>query len=153
MTTLWRISDHIDLEGNGGRFFASRWSSGGRRIVYLAESPAGAMLEILVHLPFRRGKLPRGYTLLEVQVPDKCSIKSLDPPLKVEWRNDPTVTQKAGDAWMSSAETPLARVPSAILPRTWNLLLNPEHPHAPQITIGSVVRERFDNRLFHFGVR
>jgi RES domain-containing protein len=153
MTTLWRISDHIDLEGNGGRFFASRWSSAGRRIVYLAESPAGAMLEILVHLPFRSGRLPRGYTLLEVQVPDKCSIKSLDPSPKVEWRNDPTVTQKAGDAWLSSAETPLARVPSAILPRTWNLLLNPEHPNAPQITIGSVVRERFDNRLFHFGAR
>jgi RES domain-containing protein len=153
MITLWRISDHIDLEGNGGRFFASRWSSRGRRIVYLAESPAGAMLEILAHLPFRSGRLPREYTLLQVHVPERCTIKTLEPSPQIEWRNDLAVTQTAGDAWMASGKTSLARVPSAIMPRTWNLLLNPEHPDAPRITIGDVVRERFDNRLFHFGAR
>jgi hypothetical protein len=39
------------------------------------------------------------------------------------------------------------------MPRTWNILLNPEHPDARHITIGNVVRERFDNRLFRFGAR
>jgi RES domain-containing protein len=58
-----------------------------------------------------------------------------------------------GDAWLVSLETPLARVPSAIAPQTWNYLLNPEHPDAKQVQVAEVIKERFDNRLFRFGVR
>jgi RES domain-containing protein len=58
-----------------------------------------------------------------------------------------------GDAWLVSRESPLARVPSAIAPHTWNYLLNPEHPDAKKIEVAEVVRERFDNRLFRFGAR
>lgn len=152
MTTLWRISDHIDLEGNGGRFASSRWSSKGHRIVFLAESPAGAMLEILVHLPFRNGRLPEAYSLLEVAVPDECALKALHPAGRGDWRSRPASTQKLGDGWIGSGETALARVPSAVLPQTWNVLLNPEHPAAKLVKIASVIRERFDNRLFRFGV-
>ncbi|MGA2569640.1 MAG: RES family NAD+ phosphorylase [Terracidiphilus sp.] len=148
---LWRISDHVDLEGNGGRFFSSRWSTQGRRIVFLAESPAGAMLEILVHLPFRNGRLPEGYTLLRIEARDECEVKTLNPPGGADWRDRTSLTQELGDAWMESAETPLARVPSVILPRTWNFLLNPAHPEASRVTIQEVIRERFDNRLFRFG--
>ncbi len=50
-------------------------------------------------------------------------------------------------------ETPFARVPSAIVPRTWNYLLNPLHPDAKRLEIAEVIRERFDNRLFRFGSR
>jgi RES domain-containing protein len=58
-----------------------------------------------------------------------------------------------GDLWLTTRETPLARVPSAIAPQTWNYLLNPEHPEARQVQVAEVIRERFDNRLFHFGAR
>jgi RES domain-containing protein len=58
-----------------------------------------------------------------------------------------------GDAWLALRESPLARVPSAIAPQTWNYLLNPEHPDAKKIEVAEVVRERFDNRLFRFGAR
>jgi RES domain-containing protein len=44
-------------------------------------------------------------------------------------------------------------VPSAIMPRTWNVLLNPEHPDAAHVKIATVIREHFDNRLFRFGAR
>jgi RES domain-containing protein len=63
------------------------------------------------------------------------------------------LTRQIGDAWLASLETALARVPSAILPRTWNYLLNPEHPDAKQVQIAEVIKERFDNRLFRFGTR
>jgi len=39
------------------------------------------------------------------------------------------------------------------VPRTWNYLLNPEHPDAKQVQIAEVIKERFDNRLFRFGTR
>ena len=46
---LWRISNHLSLAGEGGLRASGRWYSRGRRIVYCAQSPAAALLEILVH--------------------------------------------------------------------------------------------------------
>ena len=153
MTTFWRISNHHDLGGWGGRKFASRWSSLGRRVVYLAESPAGAMLEVLVHLKEREEGLPRIYTLLKIEAPDDLSQKQLNTIAPTDWKERPEFTRNLGDAWLTSMETPLARVSSAIIPRTWNYLLNPEHPDAKKIEIAEVIKERFDNRLFRFGSR
>ena len=151
MTMLWRISNHLDLGGWGGRKFSSRWTSLGRRVVYLAESPAGAMLEVLVHLKQDNEALPRTYTLLAIAAPPPLAVRDLDPPSRFEWRTNLASTQQMGDGWLDSAETPFARVPSAIVPRTWNYLLNPVHPEAQHVEIVEVVKERFDNRLFRFG--
>jgi RES domain-containing protein len=153
MRTLWRISDHIDLEGLGGKKFSSRWSSLGRRVVYLADSPAGALLEVLVHFDLDSEDIPDIYTLLQVSTPEETSVCSLDPPTGAQWRGDPEMTRRIGDAWLASLETPVARVPSAIMPHTWNYLLNPEHPDARRMQIAEVIKERFDNRLFRFGSR
>jgi RES domain-containing protein len=153
MRTLWRISDHVDLEGLGGKKFSSRWTSLGRRVVYLAESPAGALLEVLVHFNLEDEDIPKSYTLLQVSAPEANAIRSLDPKTEAEWRVDQEITRRIGDAWLASLETPLARVPSAIIPHTWNYLLNPEHPDANQVQIAEVIKERFDNRLFRFGPR
>ena len=153
MTTLWRISNHLDLGGWGGRKYSSRWSSLGKRVIYLAESPAGAMLEVLVHLKDRGQGLPYTFALLEIEAPEHLATREILPLADVDWKEQPESPQRIGDAWLASQETPLARVPSAIMPRTWNILLNPEHPDAPQITIGSVIHEQFDNRLFRFGAR
>lgn len=153
MTTLWRISNHLDLSGWGGRKYSSRWSSLGRRVVFLAESPAGAMLEVLVHLKDRDQELPRTFSLLEVEAPEHLVTRDILTLADANWKEQPESTQRIGDAWLGSRETPLARVPSAIMPRTKNILLNPEHPDAAQIAIVSVIREQFDNRLFRFGER
>jgi RES domain-containing protein len=153
MKTLWRISDHVDLEGFGGRKFSSRWTSLGRRVVYMAESPAGALLEVLVHVELEEDELPDEYQLLKIAVPDGLSTRDLDHPLPLDWRERHRVTQRMGDRWLASRETPLARVPSAIMPHTWNYLLNPEHPDAAKVQIAEVIKERFDNRLFRFGTR
>ena len=50
MAIFWRISDYIDLSGEGGRKAGARWHTAGSRIVYLAESPMAALVETLVHL-------------------------------------------------------------------------------------------------------
>jgi len=153
MTTLWRISNHTDLGGWGGKKFSSRWSSLGRRVVYFAESPAGAMLETLVHFKDKDGDIPRTYTLLKIESAANLVVRELELLSRIRWTEYQGFTQQIGDAWLLSAETPLARVPSAIMPRTWNYLLNPEHPDAKQVQVAEVIRERFDNRLFRFGAR
>jgi RES domain-containing protein len=151
MTTFWRISDHLDL--GGWRKFSSRWSSLGRRVVYLAESPAGAMLEVLVHLKEREEGLPRIYTLLRIETPDDLAVKQLNTKAPTDWKEHPEFTRNLGDTWLASLETSLARVPSAIAPRSWNYLLNPEHPAAQQVQVAEVIKERFDNRFFRFVAR
>jgi RES domain-containing protein len=153
LKTLWRISDFIDLSGEGGRKARARWHTAGSRIVYLAESPMAALVETLVHLEIDTEDTPDFYTLLKISIPDGLSIRSLDPPAGSDWKRDLELTRRLGDAWLASLETPLARVPSAIAPQTWNYLLNPEHPDAKQVTVAEAIKEQFDNRLFRFGAR
>jgi RES domain-containing protein len=153
LKTLWRISNYIDLGGWGGRKFSSRWTSLGRRVVYFAESPTAALVETLVHLEVESEDTPDLYTLLKISVPDGLAIQHLDPPAGSEWKRDLELTRRIGDAWLASLETPLTRVPSVLAPETWNYLLNPEHPEAKLVQVAEVIKERFDNRLFRFGVR
>ena len=155
MTTLWRISDFIDLSGKGGRGASARWHTAGRLIVYLADCPAGALLERIVHMTdmIEDAFLPQFYQLLKVVVPDEHVIKQLNTIAPVDWKEHTEFTRAIGDVWLASLETSLARVPSAIAPQTWNYLLNPEHPEAKQVVVAEVIKERFDNRLFRFGAR
>ena len=153
MGIYWRISNHVDLSGEGGRRFSARWHTAGHRIVYLAVSPTSALVETLVHLEVDSEDAPDFYTLLKVSVPDEIAIRPLDPPDGIEWKQDVTLTRQLGDAWLASVETPLARVPSVIVPHTWNYLLNPEHLDAQKIEIAEVIRESFDARLIRFGSR
>jgi RES domain-containing protein len=153
MKTFWRISNYPDLRGQGGRISAARWHTQGRPVVYLTDSPGSAMLERIVHLQDGNGKLPQVYDLLRIVAPETIEIRDLLPLASTDWKEALDATQRLGDVWLVSLEAPLARVPSAIMPYTWNFLLNPAHPHAEQITIQEIIRERFDNRLFRFGAR
>jgi RES domain-containing protein len=155
MTTLWRISNYLELSGEGALGTSGRWHTEGRLVVYLADCPAGALLERIVHLMDRNedGILPRFYQLLQVSVPDELAIKALNTLAPTDWKEHPEFTRVIGDSWLASSETALARVPSAIAPHTWNYLFNPEHPDAKQVQVAEVIRERFDNRLFRFGTR
>ena len=155
MTNLWRISNYMDLSGEGGLGTSGRWHTEGRQIVYLADCPAGALLERIVHLMDRNegGILPRFYQLLKVVVADELAIKPLNTIATSDWKERPEFTRNLGDVWLASRESPLARVPSVLAPYTWNYLLNPEHPDAKQIQIVEIIREQFDTRLFRIRSR
>jgi RES domain-containing protein len=144
---LWRISNHRSLAGEGGLKYAARWHSAGQRIVYLAESPAGAMVEILVHLELEEDELPASYTLLRVGAPDDLPIREIRVPEDEEWKRNLNLSRRLGDEWLVQRETALARVPSAILPDTSNYLLNPLHADAKRIHILQITRAEFDPRL------
>ncbi len=149
MMTLWRISNYADLSGEGAKLASGRWHTKGIPVVYLAETPAGSLLERLVHLFDTHEQLPRTYNLLKIEAPDDLAVEELLPLADVNWKEQEEFTRQLGDAWLAARETSLARVPSAIAPYTWNYLLNPAHPDAGRVKIISATRERFDNRLFH----
>jgi len=144
--SLWRISNYADLDGAGGVLFPGRWHNAGRPIIYAAESPAGALLEILVHLD--REDLPDDYQLIEIAGPETASIETIDPrSLPARWRDDLTVTRSIGDQWLRAARSLLLRVPSVLAPRTWNYLFNPRHADASAARIATTERFPFDGRL------
>jgi RES domain-containing protein len=136
----WRICrlPFADLHGEGARRYGGRWNSPGRALVYLAEHPALAALEVRVHLDLPHDLLPDDYALVEVALPD-------EPPEEVAALPADTVAE--GDSWIESARSAVLRVPSALLPRAWNLLLNPRHPRASDARIIATEPFRFDPRL------
>jgi len=147
MAVYWRISNHADLSGKGGRVASARWHTAGRRIVYLAESPASAMLELLVHIEYDVDDLPEKFTLLKISAPDALNTPILDPSKNPRWRELREYTRVLGDKWLAGGESVLAKVPSAVVPHTWNYLLNPEHPDAKLVRIDLRSRESLDTRL------
>ena len=146
---LWRISNHTDITGSGGLKASARWHTRGHRVVYLSSTPASALLEILVHLEIEKGHLPRFYKLLEIQVPDDLRMEKLEDWAKLpkDWPKRQAVTQALGDQWLSRNSAALLQIPSALVPRTSNFLLNPQHPHAAKVQIVSVSKQGLDRRL------
>jgi len=145
---LWRISNYADLTGAGGLISSARWHSRGRKIVYLADHPASALLEMLVHLEIDTDDIPSTYQLLAVEAPDHSAVETVNADgLSLDWQYNDRATRSVGDAWLHDRRTPLLRVPSAIIPRSFNWLLNPEHPDASSVKIVEVIKAPFDRRL------
>jgi len=143
--TLWRISRHRDLSGAGGLKVAGRWHHAGHPVVYLAESPAAALLEVCVHTS--ANDVPPEYTLLKIEGPDqRVSIITLDD-LPENWRSRLEVTRDLGTSWLQKKETVLLRIPSAIVPETSSFLFNPSHLDAKKFHIAGAFSYPFDARL------
>jgi RES domain-containing protein len=146
---FWRISNHADLTDEGGLLAAGRWHSLGSRIVYLADHPASALLEVLVHLEVDPEDIPASYQLIAVDLPDDTAFETVDPiPFPPDWRGQPGLTRQHGDAWVKEKRSLLLRVPSAIVPSATNWLFNPAHPDARNARIGDITRVPFDQRFF-----
>jgi RES domain-containing protein len=133
---LWRISDYSTLDGAGGLSFSGRWHNAGQRIVYCAPNPATALLEVLLHTEIDMGDVPVNFRYLEIDAPEALAVEDADTrALARSWRTDPLSTRRAGDQWLQSNRTALLRVPSVIVPATWNVLINPRHPESREIRV------------------
>jgi len=143
---FWRISRHRDLSGAGGLRAPGRWHDRGLPVVYLSETPAGALLEACVHTS--ANDVPPTYLLLAVNADEGMPIESLDTgALRADWIEHVDATRELGSQWLRSLRSALLRVPSALVPATFNLLLNPVHPAAAGVRIESAYEYPFDPRI------
>lgn len=146
--TLWRVSNHRNLDGLGGLYASGRWHTKGRRIVYCAPDPATALLEVLVHADIEIADLPVRFRFFEIDVPRAVTVERIGPSqLGRNWQNHIAATRRIGDNWLRSGRTALLRVPSVLAPATWNTLINPAHPHSSRIRIVQTHRHALDRRL------
>ena len=149
---FWRISNYLDLTGLGAELSAGRWHTAaeGKRVLYLAEHPAVALIENLANLRGDPRFFQHHFQLLKISSPGKTVPKRLS--LKQQATIDPdnpTTTQTLGDAWLAARASALLRVPSIPSPESWNYLLNPLHPAASRIKVEWARRITYDKRLFH----
>jgi RES domain-containing protein len=145
---LWRISNHLNLDGSGGLRAPGRWHTRGHRIAYCAPNPATALLEILVHAEIDVDDIPVAFRYLEIEAPDSIPAETLDADLLPRnWRSNLQATRHAGDEWLNSGRTALLHAPSVIVPMTWNVLVNPRHPASRQMRVVRTHEHRIDPRL------
>ena len=138
----WRLcrEPFADLNGHGARQYGGRWNSPGRPLVYAASAAALAVLEVRVHLDLPFELLPEDYLLLTINMGDLPVEELANLPLKAA---------EYGDTWLRERRTPLLWVPSAIVPETPNILLNPLHPDAQRARVIAQRRFEFDRRLWY----
>jgi RES domain-containing protein len=146
LTKLWRVSRHRDIAGAGGLRAPGRWHERGAPVVYLAESPAGALLEACVHTSVN--DVPPNYTLLGIATEEDVSLEHLDiSRLPTNWIERVEATREVGTKWLREQRSCLLRIPSALVPATFNVMLNPLHAEASRLRIESEVHYPFDPRI------
>ena len=146
MPILWRISNYADLSGIGGLHVSGRWHSKGRPIIYTAEHPSGAMNEMLVNIA--REDLPDNFQFLKIELTDDVLVEGIGPEhLPANWAQDRSVTRAFGDKWLAQQRGLALRVPSALVPETFNVLLNPAHPDAAKMRIVLTLKAGIDLRF------
>ena len=129
---------HADLSGIGAELLGARWNSPGKAVAYTASFGALAALEYMVHMT----DLPKNMMMLRIEVPDTLIIEQVD-----SLPADPAAFRQIGDEWLNDNGSVALRVPSVLVPRQWNILINPAHPLFPAIQIVERVPFAFDSRL------
>ena len=144
MQRVFRVcrSIYSRLDGEGARRVGGRWNSPGRAVVYMADSISLAVLENLVHL--NREDFPVGYVVIGAVIPNHVAVLSVN---NFSPAHNPVKSQNLGDRWLVAQASAVLRVPSVIVPKEYNYLLNPKHPEFAQIVVELPAPFTFDKRL------
>lgn len=152
---LWRIAGDMpasaadELTGEESVKSGGRWSEPGYPVVYACTSRALACLETVVHLD--PGERPTDRFLVQIEVPSAVWERRavFDPDTAAGWDAIPPgpASRDWGMRWMREAHCALACVPAVVAPEELNVLINPLHPDARQITAHKARPWVYDPRL------
>ena len=113
-----------------------RWNKSGQKVIYAAESIALAFLESMIR---RQGVgFNEDFKIMFLEIPKDLSISTIDPAsLSPGWdeiRNH-SVSQELSLSWYASLQAPVLKVPSVVLPHSFNFIINTEHKDFNKIKI------------------
>jgi RES domain-containing protein len=151
--TAWRLDKvkHVKdaFTGEGARRVSGRWHHEGIPVVYISESLALSVLEKFIHLGSDASHIKFAYFKIEItnSIPVE-KLKASDLP--DDWTAEPPQdsTKDIGSNWAKEAGTAVLRVPSVLVPRSWNYLLNPAHNDFKKIRISDPMPFVFDSRMW-----
>lgn len=139
---------HAAFDGEGARRAGGRWNRKGDAVVYVSETLSLAALELLVHCD--PSLLPEDLVAIRAEVPDGVAVRRVEEKdLPRSWRAYPPPSGLAeiGAAWIAEGDTAVLTVPSCLVPRERNALLNPAHRDFRRIRVGRPEPFSLDPRL------
>ena len=126
-----KYSDNLFVSGMEGR-----WNSKGHKVLYCAESVALAFLENMIR---RKGNgFNDDFKIMIVDVPEKAGITYIKVgDLEGGWRSSENYSkcQKIGDKWYRDFKNLLLKVPSAVIPESFNYVINAAHPEYKKVRL------------------
>jgi RES domain-containing protein len=145
----YRIADgrHNIFDGEGAAIFGGRWNSPGRRVIYAAESYAGAMLEVLVNSNI--GRVPKQHAWISILIGAEAPIEEVDARKIRHWdAPDRLASQKFGDQWYDERRSTVLLVPSTVARAERSVVINQEHPEFRKLRATKPKPVKWDQRLF-----
>lgn len=131
---------------------ANRWNQEGQFVLYTGSTRAITTLEQLVHLA---GVIPSiEYKMIVIELLDvEDSIKEIKlSELEKDWRNlsEYHKQQIIGSEWYDKKEEMILKIPSAVIPKEFNYVLNTSHPDfKTKVKIKAIENYYWDKRLFN----
>jgi RES domain-containing protein len=151
--TIWRITSARyagrAFDGAGARLYGGRWNHRGTAVVYCSETLSLAALEYFVNLDPELA--PPDLVSVAADLPADLAVETLEVEgLPSKWRSypGPKVLKDLGTGWARAGRTAVLFVPSSVIPRETNVLLNPAHPDFPNIRLHPAEPFSFDPRLW-----
>lgn len=146
---LAREKHATPLSGKGAARYGARWNPVGIELIYTAQNRSLAMAEVAVHMTL--ATLPDDYMMLTIDIPDDIKCKQLtEADLPTDWQEfpHPASTQDVGRDFVLENAYCVLIIPSVVTQGDYNVLINPNHPDFPRITMTSVDKFPFDRRIF-----
>jgi RES domain-containing protein len=134
----YRIADrrHRIFDGEGAAVLGGRWNSPGRRVIYAAETYAGAMLEVLANANI--GRMPKHQVWIEILIAEDVGVELANLP----------ASRAFGDKWYDEKRSTVLIVPSAVVRAERNVVINQDHPGFRKLRATAPKPVVWDERLF-----
>lgn len=137
------------LDTTGSWLNGGRWNPPGVSLLYTAEHPALALVEILVHMPqVPYADLP-AYRLFTLEIPDTSRRVLPANQLPPYWNeNSYTKSQTILANWLTNPDVLAVGIPSSVMPDGINYLLHAAHTSYEHIRIVDEKALVIDPRLW-----
>ena len=145
---VYRITTANHASGLTSPGVAGRWNTTGTYVIYSSFSRSLACLENIVHRSSSQLMLP--FRCMVIDLPDGLDIETATADrIGLNWFSGESlrICQEIGNKWIIQGRTCILKVPSAVVPKEFNFVLNTAHPDFRKITIQGIEDFEFDKRL------
>lgn len=147
--TVYRFTKEIyshDISGEGAKKWGGRWNSPGLAVIYTSYSISLSLLELLIYQASYEEIVINH--MMRIEVPDTFTQTLSPDSLKLNWQHDIDYCRFIGNEFLQNNKSLILKVPSAVIPDEYNVLINPAHPAFGKCTLLSSGIFEFDTRLF-----
>lgn len=147
---IFRISVSTFANRLSSSGIASRWNKNDQYVLYAGSSRSLSTLELIVHRSSIKPLLD--YKVMVISIANDAKlIKSIsEADLPTDWRKIDRYNylQDIGSTWYTTNETLVLKVPSAIIPKEYNYVINTRHAgFKDNVRLSFVENYFWDDRL------